>query len=244
MDDLDVSGVRHPQGRPGRIRAVLFDVDGTLYHQRRLQVLMAIELCGLPIQGLWKARRRLEALRAYRRAQEQLRTGGGHAGVPTDQLAIAAEKSGLPRSEVDSLVREWMQVRPLKYLRLCRFSGVMAFLDFLAKARVHTGVLSDYPSSAKLDALGVSGRFTPVLCASDPDIQAFKPSPRGFLRACEVWGLEPSQVLMIGDRPEVDAVGAAAAGMPCVIVGSADTPVGDYLPVSSFERLQRVLDGR
>ena len=80
---------------------------------------------------------------------------------------------------------------------------------------------------------------------SDPEIDAFKPSPRGFLRACELWDLEPADVLFVGDRPEVDAAGAAAAGMPCVIIGSAEAGLHgmNYSVVHSFERLSRVIDG-
>jgi putative hydrolase of the HAD superfamily len=50
-------------------------------------------------------------------------------------------------------------------------------------------------------------------------VNAFKPHPRGFLAACEGWGWSPHEVVYVGDRCEVDAMGAAAAGMPCVIIG-------------------------
>ena len=36
----------------------------------------------------------------------------------------------------------------------------------------------------KLRALGLESRFAPVLCSTDPNIDALKPHPRGFLRAC------------------------------------------------------------
>ena len=60
-------------------------------------------------------------------------------------------------------------------------------------ARRPAGVLSDYPAEAKLQALGLAGRFSPVLCATDPEIGAFKPNPRGFLHACAVWNLPPAR---------------------------------------------------
>ena len=109
--------------------------------------------------------------------------------------------------------------RPLKYLQFCRAVGLDGLLAELDRLGVRTGVLSDYPAEAKLRALGLEGRFSPVLCATDPEIGAFKPSPRGFLRACAVWNLPPRDVLFVGDRVDVDAAGAAAAGMRCVIIG-------------------------
>jgi FMN phosphatase YigB (HAD superfamily) len=39
-----------------------------------------------------------------------------------------------------------------------------------------------------------------ALCATSPEINAFKPHPKGFLHACALWGLPPEEVLYIGDR--------------------------------------------
>lgn len=220
---------------PDQIRAVLFDLDGTLYRQRPLRALMAMELMTLPFTAPLLASRRLKALRAYRGAQESLRRHASPASAK-DQILIAATASGLPVEDVDALVTEWMLQRPLKYLQYCRAPGLPPFLDRLEAQGVLAGVLSDYPAEAKLDALRLANRFSPVLCSTDPEVGAFKPSPRGYLRACEIWNLSPAEVLFVGDRPDVDAAGAAAAGMPCVIMGSAAFP--------SFERLGRVFDGR
>ena len=79
--------------------------------------------------------------------------------------------------------------------------------------------VSDYPTDAKLEALGVAPHFSLRLCTTDTSINAFKPHPRGFLLACGQWGLDPQEVLYVGDRPEIDGAGAAAAGTRCVIVG-------------------------
>jgi len=226
-----------------RVHAVLFDLDGTLYRQARLRSLMALELVTLALNGPRKASRRLRALRAYRAAQEHLRQGDTGVSQAT-QLAAAARASGLPVAEVETLVAEWMMKRPLKYLQFCRAVGLEGLLAELDRLGVRTGVLSDYPAEAKLRALGLEGRFSPVLCATDPEIGAFKPSPRGFLRACAVWNLPPRDVLFVGDRVDVDAAGAAAAGMRCVIIGRQRSRAAGstYSVLPSFERLRRVFD--
>jgi HAD superfamily hydrolase (TIGR01549 family) len=122
--------------------------------------------------------------------------------------------------EVERVITEWIHRRPLKYLRLCKRQGVETFFSLLKSRGVQIGVFSDYPVADKLQALGLSERITLTLCATDPDINAFKPHPRGFWHACTRWGISPEEVLYIGDRPEVDAVGAAAAGMPCVLLAN------------------------
>ena len=240
-------GVRNPIDPDHAIQAVLFDLDGTLYRQAPLRAMMALELLTFPLLfNPIRAPRHWKALGAYRRAQEQLRTQEmvrGSQPIGRAQLHTAGQHANLPLPELESLVEEWMFRRPLKYLRFLRAPGLEVLLDWLAAAGVRTGVLSDYPAASKLEALGLAHRFSLVLSSSDPDIGALKPHPRGFLRACDRWGLHPREVLVVGDRPDVDAAGAAAAGMPCVIIGRARARAGrTFLPLASFKRLHRVLD--
>jgi FMN phosphatase YigB (HAD superfamily) len=238
------AGVPNPVEARAFIRGVVFDLDGTLYNQRVLRAAMATELALLPLTSPVQGWRRLRALAAYRRAQEALRH---QATVGSDdQLTIASREAGLPLEEARQLIAEWMIDRPLKYLRFCRARGLVPLLNFLAGACVRLAVLSDYSPREKLRALGVADRFSPVLCATDPGIGAFKPNPRGLLQVCRAWRLDPAEVLVVGDREDVDAQGAAAAGMPCVIVGRRRGPPSarNCVLVPSFERLHRVLDRR
>jgi len=112
---------------------------------------------------------------------------------------------------------------------------------------IHVGVFSDYPVIDKLRALDLLDRVPLALCATDPAINAFKPHPKGFLKACEFWNLHPEDVLYVGDRPEVDAVGAATAGMSCAILCPGEntgrhrhSPI-DYMTFSTFAELQHAL---
>ena len=247
-ENANTGGVPNPLDPQGRVRAVLFDLDGTLYHQGRLRALMALEMAALPLSRPRRARRDVRVVRAYRHALEALRRADLTRPLTADhQARAAARDTGVPLGVVESIVAEWMVSRPLKYLRWCQASGLGALLDFLDSRGVRAGIFSDYPVDAKLAALGLTGRLTPRLCATDPEIGALKPNPRGFLRACRVWRLPPHEVLMVGDRPDVDAAGAAAAGMPCVIIRRRQ-PHGHLPPQSlvlpSFERLRHVLDDR
>jgi putative hydrolase of the HAD superfamily len=234
--------VRNPLAPTRRVRAVLFDVDGTMYHQGRLRLLMAAELAAFAARRPSQGRRVWRALAEYRKAQETLRHRAHPAGA-AEQLQMAAERTRLPVGEIRAIVDEWMQVRPLKYLAGSRAYGLIELLAFLAARRLPIGVLSDYPAAQKLEALGIAGRFSLVLCAGDAEIGAFKPNGRGFALACARWNLDPVDVLYVGDRADVDGAGAAAAGMSAVIVtGSRLTKSTGALTVSSLERLRHVLD--
>jgi HAD superfamily hydrolase (TIGR01549 family) len=243
--DLGAPIVRHPTDASRRVRAVLFDLDGTLYRQAPVRRRMALELMTMAVSAPRLAASRWRALSAYRRAQEHLRRDGAVVSEAS-QIAPAAEESGLTRADVERLVNEWMHRRPLRHLRRCRAAGIDELLAFLDGAGVPAGVFSDYRGAEKLEALGLAGRFAFVMCATDPDVGRFKPHPRGFLRACERWGLPPRDVLMVGDRVDVDGAGASAAGMPSVIVGrpTPQSAAHDCFYVPSLDRLRRVLDDR
>jgi HAD superfamily hydrolase (TIGR01549 family) len=234
--------VRNPVAPATRIRAVLFDVDGTLYYQRPVRLRMAIELGMLAFTRPLHAPTTWRALREYRNAQETLRTQPEGADGAR-QIALAAERAGVSAAHVAAIVEEWMIERPLKYLAGCRAHGLVELLDFLRAKRVRVGILSDYPAAKKLDALGIRQYFSLVLCGGDPDVGAFKPNPRGFLAASERWHLDPTEILYVGDRPDADGAGAAAANMPVAIVTGAQLPDSNgALAVSSLERLRNVLD--
>jgi FMN phosphatase YigB (HAD superfamily) len=202
------------------VRAVLFDVDGTLYSQRRLRVFMAMELVRAALGAPGRMTDTVRIITAFRRTREDLRRlGAGSAPLDDLQFTRTADVLGIEAAVVRRVIDEWIFTRPLPYLRFTRRAGLREVLAALQQQRLHIGALSDYPTDAKLEALGVAPQFSLRLCTTDSSINAFKPHPRGFLLACEQWGLDPQEVLYVGDRPEIDGAGAAAAGTRCVIVG-------------------------
>jgi FMN phosphatase YigB (HAD superfamily) len=202
------------------IRAVLFDVDGTLYHQDRLRLCMAAELAASPVTlgSIQSSARVVRVLRTYRRVHEEMRRlSVDETRLADFQIAETARREQVSEHEVQAVVAEWMMRRPLKYLPWCRRRGLVGLLSRLRQQDQQLGVLSDYPARDKLAALGIERFFSQVLCTTDRHINALKPHPRGFLLACESWGLHPEEVLYVGDRSDVDAGGAAAAGIRCAV---------------------------
>jgi HAD superfamily hydrolase (TIGR01549 family) len=236
-------GVRNPIDPASRVYGVLFDVDGTLYRQEPLRRLMALQLLGWMLRAPIAAPRRIKALSAYRHAHESLRRAG-RQDVAAAQIAAAAVATRLSTDSISAVVQEWMHERPLKHLRRLKATGLDPLLARLESAGVRLGVLSDYPASRKLQALDLADRFSPVLCSTDPAIDALKPNPRGFLLACAQWSLAPAEVLMVGDRADADAAGASASGMACVLISHGNGVTGSTpgcLVLPSFERLLDVL---
>jgi FMN phosphatase YigB (HAD superfamily) len=202
-------------------RAVLFDVDGTLYHQGPLRAAMASELGVLPwlrhrpddVPRLWRV------LRTFRRMREDLRAYDGEEPLAVAQYTRTAAALGVTAALVEAAVEEWIFTRPLKYLPLVRRAGTAAALSACRAQGWRIGVFSDYPTAQKLRALALHDLVAVEVCATDEAVNAFKPDPRGFIHACRRLGVEPTRVVYVGDRPDVDAAGAAAAGLRTLIIG-------------------------
>jgi HAD superfamily hydrolase (TIGR01509 family) len=226
----------------GRVKAVVFDVDGTLYRQGPLRRAMAGRLLRAHLLHPRRGRQTLRALSAYRRAQEELRTEPAGSDLAGAQLHLAAARCGLDDASVRAHVAEWMETAPLDLVARLKQPGLDELLSDLRSAGVRLAVLSDYDAAGKLDALGIARYFDVVVTAQQPDVGVFKPHPRGLRVVLERLGVEPADALYVGDRVDVDAAAAAAAGVPCVILleegrsGSPDS--NSYMPITSFHDMR------
>jgi phosphoglycolate phosphatase/putative hydrolase of the HAD superfamily len=222
---------------PAGLKAVIFDLDGTLYLQDVLRRAMLVRLVRAhamrPVAGVRTAR----ILTAYRKAQEALRGSMTPGQAPVDladvQLQRTCEVTRAQPGLVSECVSRWMEYEPLAVLRRCIRPGLVEFLRSCRTQGLRLAVFSDYPAEAKLDALGLGHFFDVVLSAQSPVVGVFKPHPKGLLVVAERLALEPSDCMYVGDRADVDGAAAAAAGMRCFIL----TRVAGFPQLS--ERLNR-----
>ena len=198
-------------------RAILFDVDGTLYSQRWLRARLLLRLAGrAALQP-----RLVRVLWAHRKALETLRRADRPIAIPGRQFQLTAQLSGVPEERVQEMVRKWFVEEPLPLLRSCVRPGLGGLLQLARDRGILLGVFSDYQAEDKLKALGMREFFDVVTSSEDPAIQAYKPNPKGLLVTLARLGVAPDQAIYVGDRPEVDAEAARRAGMRAVIVGRA-----------------------
>lgn len=215
-----------PEPPAAPVRAVVFDLDGTLYHQGPVRRAMLTRLVRAhwrhPLRGV----RVLRILSAYRHAQEHLRTASFDGDVAAEQVRLAAERSGTDVDTVRQLVQRWMEDSPLDVVGANGRAGLADVLTTLRGRGIKLGVLSDYPADAKLRALGVADQFDRVITAQDDRVGAFKPNPRGLQLILDELGSGPADSVYVGDRAEVDGAAAAALDVRCILVDD-DHPFGD-----------------
>lgn len=183
--------------------AVLFDVDGTLYSLDRLK-----------LRYLLRHPLRVREVMALGKARESLREEESPRPDLWDELLRRAAKTlGWPLERTREANRRFIEDDWPRLLRAQGpLPGLSTVLDVAEAAGVRTGVLSDYPPEAKLEALGLARR--PWVCRLDASgLGALKPHPHAFEQALEALDAPPDRVLYVGDRLDTDVAGARNVGM-------------------------------
>ncbi|MDB4489377.1 HAD family hydrolase [bacterium] len=218
--------------------AVLFDLDGTLYRLAPMRRRMLFELMRWGAAHPLAFPRLMGCLREFRSAREELRGFADPDRALADvQYEVPAERLGVPPEELRSMVEEWMFKRPLPFLAGAAWPGLREVLLQLKASGVRLGVFSDYAPESKLEALGVRDLFDVALAATDREVNRFKPDPRGFILGAERLGAAPGSTVYVGDRADVDGVGAEAAGMPSVILAGEHREGPRTIRISSLGEL-------
>ncbi len=186
------------------VEAVSWDVDGTLYEMPRMRRCLRRLVLSRALRGPWAVARDLRRLMGLRRAMEAVRASGGD---------LATLRAREPREALAPL-EETLYGEAIR--RAGPRPGVAEALAALRARGLRVVVLSDHPADFKLAALGFEGAFERVYVGEA--LGWLKPSPRPFAAVVEDLGLTPSALLHVGDRPDTDGRGAAAAGCRSVIL--------------------------
>ncbi len=226
-----------------RIKGILFDVDGTLYHQAPCRAIMLVLLFLFHFSRpseLWK---KLRVILQYRESQEILRKlPMAGIGNQKSQILLTARHTNESVSYISDVVEDWFEKKPLPFLRFCRRRELRESLSLLFQRGIKLGIFSDYPAENKLKALGISNLITTVVPSGNMEIYGFKPRTNGFKIAADKMGLDPAEILYVGDRPEIDGLGGSEAGMQVAILKRFGKRNGCQYPlVRSFPELLRTI---
>ncbi|MDR2470822.1 MAG: HAD family hydrolase [Treponema sp.] len=207
---------------PDGIRAVAFDLDGTLYPNYRLFFRLIPGLCAHP-----------RFFRTFARVRRELhRRGADRAGPPfpsfyDEQAVLMAEllgeDPGAIRQKTETLVyRGWEEF----FKNIALFPHVRETLEALRGAGLKTALLSDFPPARKIALLGLEGLFDALL--SSEETGALKPSALPFAALERALGIEAPAVLYVGNSPRYDAAGARGAGMRTALLRRSFLDTGFY----------------
>jgi phosphoglycolate phosphatase/putative hydrolase of the HAD superfamily len=214
-----------------RVRLVVFDVDGTLYDQRKLRARMAVLL----LRHLLKRPTEIGLVRTisiYRRCREGI-ADEECGDIARLQYERPARRLGISSQTVKERVDPWIYEKPLAVLPACRYPHVEKVFEKIRDKGRKLAVLSDYPAKKKVEALGLEAGF--YVSATDPEIDRLKPNPAGLAFLIEKAGVEPAAALMIGDRDDRDGESARRLNVPYLIKGALGG--GDENVFNSYSEL-------
>lgn len=229
------------------VRAVLFDVDDTLVDFAGSAAAGLVSLLGgaASHDGLPATWQELTD-RHYPRF---LAGEVAFAEMQLERLVELLAWAGLPVPDRDGLLalEARRQEEMTRNYRL--FDDVSPCLAALGSYRMGVVSNSDGPHQrAKLASVGLSEAFEVVVISGE--VGHPKPDARIFLEACRRLRLPPAAVAYVGDRLDVDAHGAAAAGLHGVWLDrrgtgrvsglAADPPAADVPPVTVITTLDQL----
>jgi putative hydrolase of the HAD superfamily len=115
------------------------------------------------------------------------------------------------------------------------FPEVDEVLGTLQSRSVRLGLISNFDRRLYevLEHLGIRDRFEYIVISSE--VGSDKPAPRIFLEAARRFGVDPEQILHVGDDPERDGAGATAVGMTMILVDHRKLGLRQVLDLMRFE---------
>jgi putative hydrolase of the HAD superfamily len=194
------------------IEAVVVDLDDTLYAQQSW------------LRGAWAAVARAgPACLPATVIEEALLAVAAEGSDRGHIIDRALDRLGIEDVDVGALVEVFRAHAPS---RLVPFPGVTDGLASL-RTRVPVGLVTDgdpHIQRAKLRALGLAEAFDTVVFSDELGRVQRKPHRAPFVAAATALRVRPDRCVFVGDRPDKDVMGAAAADY----LGTVRVLTGEY----------------
>jgi len=228
---------------PDSLKAVLFDIDDTLFPSSEF----ADEARRSAVEAIVGAGLEVDPKVAMDELADVVREFSSNYGHHFDQLVVRLAphlKKGVHKALVVAAgVRAYHETKA----ELRPFPDAVRCLDKLRSTPLLLGVLTNgltIKQAEKLVRLELQDAFSPGALFISEDLGVAKPHPRIFQIACESMGVERSEVLYVGDNPVKDIDAAHEAGLrTCLRRGSGkhSMAVGAHAPDCEVESLDELL---
>lgn len=228
------------------VRAVLFDVDDTLF-DRKLAQNIALEQIVAQFPRLFQTLE-TERIAAAFTESDRITTRDFEAGAPSDGLRDARSRQFLRLLDIQE---DYAEAITAIYVRECPkvnapVPGAITVVEGLSR-RFKVGVVSNgLPDIQyqKLETIGLRHLFSCIILSEEIGIR--KPDPRIFSHAASRLNVSPQECLNVGDSYANDVVGAKNAGMMTCWFNRSSVPLdnekapADFM-VSNLEELGDIL---
>ena len=189
----------------------VFDVDGTLYYQNKLRLIMGKRLLMYYLLHPLKFKD-LIIIKNFRSLRENAKDTNG-------LFDIAAKKCNVSVSRVNEVIKKWIYENPIDALIASKDDTLLAIIDKLKANGKTVAIWSDYEADDKLKALKLSIDY--VYTAEQERVGELKPSPKGLKLIMSDLRVAKDKTIMIGDRMVKDGEAAKKAGCDYLILSKS-----------------------
>lgn len=189
----------------------VFDVDGTLYYQNKLRLIMGKRLLMYYLLHPLKLKD-LIIIKNFRSLRENAKDTNG-------LFDITAKKCNVSVSRVNEVIKKWIYENPIDALIASKDDTLLAIIDKLKANGKTVAIWSDYEADDKLKALQLSTDY--VYTAEQERVGELKPSPKGLNLIMSDLNVPKDKTIMIGDRMVKDGEAAKKAGCDYLILSKS-----------------------
>jgi putative hydrolase of the HAD superfamily len=229
------------------LKAVIFDLDDTLYNRNAAQV-QIVRAIASRFPDLFQGVKEDRIIKAFLES-DRLAVIDFEAGKPTDGMRDVRTRKFLQllglKEESSGVITE-MYVREYPEINIPIPGAVNAIKNLSKKFSLGliTNGLPDV-QYRKVEAIGLKGMFSTVILSEEIGIR--KPDPRIFHLAAQALNAQPDECLFVGDSYRNDVAGANASRMrSCWYNPNNVTPdnfdIQADLIISNLEELPRLLN--
>ena len=208
-----------------KIKAILFDVDDTLFDRKQAQ----LKVLHIIVDSLPEVFGALDFMRVAEASAEsdRLIIAEFDAGAPSDGLRDRRNKLllrilGLPKNIAPKLSEIYVRELPACDTPV---TGAVQLIRELSGKYELAAVSNGLPDVqyGKLKTIGVRDMLSCIVLSEEVGMR--KPDPKILLYAAKLLGYRPDECLVIGDSYSSDIVGANKAGMYTCWFNPAKLPV-------------------
>ena len=189
----------------------VFDVDGTLYYQNKLRLIMGKRLLMYYLLHPLKFKD-LIIIKNFRSLRENAKDTNG-------LFDITAKKCNVSVSRVNEVIKKWIYENPIDALIASKDDTLLAIIDKLKANGKTVAIWSDYEADDKLKSLKLSTDY--VYTAEQERVGELKPSPKGLNLIMSDLNVPKDKTIMIGDRMIKDGEAAKKAGCDYLILSKS-----------------------
>ncbi|HUW69995.1 MAG TPA: HAD family hydrolase [bacterium] len=199
------------------IRAIGFDIDGTLYSARRLYLrLLARGMKSLKLMVAFNEAR-LDIRKLLDSPEYRARNIHGIEAFHRFQAELCARRMGADPEQTHEAIERFFYTAAVEpFASIPLYPGVIELLGALRERGIRLGALSDFPCERKVQLLGLGELFDVVMTSEETGL--VKPDRASFDLLASRLGTPPEHILYVGNSEQYDVAGAMGAGMRTALI--------------------------